>query len=123
MTAPHIALGKRAEQLANRYLKERNFRILDTNWSRPWGELDIVAKLGDDIHFIEVKGERMRVAGFEAYRRANERKLRKVVLTARTWLAQHNFPAQTPWQIDIVAVTILEHAGHAKITHFKNVKI
>jgi len=123
MTASHISLGKHAEELACTYLAERNFRILGRNWRRSWGELDIIAQRERTLHFIEVKGERVSAKGFEAFRRANDRKLTKVIRTARTWLASHRRSPQTPWQVDIISVTVNELAEQAHITHFKNVTV
>lgn len=121
MTAPHILLGKRAEELACQYLSGRNFRILERNWRRRWGELDIIAQRKETLHFIEVKGERERMDGFEAFRRADKNKLAKVIRTARAWLTANGRPAETPWQVDIIAVTVDEENRQAHVTHFKNV--
>lgn len=43
------------ETLAEKFLMKRGYKILDKNFRRPWGELDIVARRGGKIHFVEVK--------------------------------------------------------------------
>ena len=48
-------LGDIGEGLACEFLRRKGFEILDRNYLRKWGELDIVAKKGSRIHFIEVK--------------------------------------------------------------------
>ena len=48
-------IGKIGEDAASTYLKENGYSIIDRNYSRKWGELDIVAKKGNKIHFVEVK--------------------------------------------------------------------
>ena len=48
-------LGDIGENIACHFLKKRGFEILDRNYSRKWGELDIVAKKDSIIHFVEVK--------------------------------------------------------------------
>ena len=47
--------GNTAEEIVVLYLKNTGFQILDQNYLRKWGEIDIVAKKLRKIHFIEVK--------------------------------------------------------------------
>ena len=51
----NIALGKKGEELARKYLKKNGWTILETNWSNPFGEVDIIAKKDGTVAFIEVK--------------------------------------------------------------------
>jgi putative endonuclease len=96
--------GLAAENAVAEQLKTKGFRILDRNWRRPWGELDIVAEQEGIIHFVEVKASSSSVAGFEPYRRASASKMHKVRRTARTWLSDHGYGPDTPWQTDIASV-------------------
>lgn len=49
-------LGKLGEDLACRYLVDKNYKIIERNYRKPWGELDIIAKSPDKtLVFIEVK--------------------------------------------------------------------
>lgn len=50
-----VALGLRGESKACRYLKRRGYKILKRNWRNPFGEVDVIARKGEDIVFIEVK--------------------------------------------------------------------
>ena len=47
--------GSVGEALAVKYLKNAGFTVIETNYTKRWGELDIVARNKDIIHFIEVK--------------------------------------------------------------------
>ena len=53
--AAHNDLGAMGEQFALEYLLEKNYQILETNWVGGHKELDIIAKDGDTIVFVEVK--------------------------------------------------------------------
>ena len=43
------SLGKLGEDVAAEYLKKEGYQILDRNYRRPWGEIDIIAKKEKDI--------------------------------------------------------------------------
>jgi putative endonuclease len=49
------ALGNMGEDIACGFLSNKGFLIMDRNYLRKWGELDIVAKRGEELHFFEVK--------------------------------------------------------------------
>ena len=101
-------LGLAAEEAVCRHLKEKGFSILDRNWRRPWGELDVVALRDGVVHFVEVKASSQQVAGFEPFLRADERKMQKVQRTARTWLATRRYSPETEWQMDVASVIMAE---------------
>lgn len=49
-------LGKLGEDLACRYLVDKGYKIIERNFRKPWGELDIIAKNPDKtLVFVEVK--------------------------------------------------------------------
>ncbi len=47
--------GKQGEMLAARYLASKGYSILETNWRYSRSEIDIIAKQGDTLVFVEVK--------------------------------------------------------------------
>jgi putative endonuclease len=104
MTTERTKLGLAAEDIACKYLQGQGFQVMDRNWRRPWGELDIVARQNDTIHFIEVKASARQVSGFEPFLRADRRKMHKVQRTAQTWLTWHRYGPDTEWQLDIISV-------------------
>ena len=53
--APHIKLGRKGENLATKILKDKNYKIIARNYRNPRGEIDIVARDGEILVFIEVK--------------------------------------------------------------------
>lgn len=48
-------IGKLGEDIASRYLLNRGFDVLCRNYRKKYGEIDIIAKKDNIIHFIEVK--------------------------------------------------------------------
>lgn len=93
-----------AEEQTVRYLAAKGYKILARNWHCRFGELDIVAKKDQIIHFIEVKARRQFAFGFpeESLTAAKQHKLLRAITG---YLAYQ--PNQL-WQLDLV---IIEQRG------------
>lgn len=61
--ADHNELGKKGEELAAIHLKAKGFEILKTNWKDGNDEVDIIAKDGEHLVFVEVKTRRSNMFG------------------------------------------------------------
>lgn len=48
-------MGDVGEQIVSKYLKTRGYNVLERNYWKPWGEIDIVATREAILRFIEVK--------------------------------------------------------------------
>lgn len=114
-------LGLYAESLVARYLSEKGYEILDRNFRRKWGEIDLVAKKEGILVFVEVKASGRPSPGFEPELRAGKEKMKKVLRSAKVYLAYKKIPQDSEWQMDIVAVTFNKEKGLANIKHFKNI--
>jgi putative endonuclease len=112
-----------AESIVSRHLEENGYTVLDHNWRRPWGEIDIVAEKSGVLVFIEVKAATAQNPGFEPELRANSVKMAKVVRTARSYLVHNRYSDDKEWQVDIISVLLDIDGKTAKIKHFKNVEI
>lgn len=53
--AEHNELGKKGELIARKFLEEKGFLIIETNWRHEKDEIDIIAKDGDELVMVEVK--------------------------------------------------------------------
>ena len=115
----HTTFGLKAETAVAEHLQRLGYRVLDRNWRRPWGELDVVAERHGVVHFVEVKASRIRRDGFDPIVRADARKMHKVKRTGKTWLSAHRYGPDTEWQIDVASV-ILGQSG-AEIELLENI--
>jgi len=83
--------------------------ILDRNYLKPWGELDVVSKYGNCIHFIEVKTV-TRVTGqfgdYEAFENIHRWKRQRLSRIIQTYLLDKRIGEGTDWQIDVYSVTL-----------------
>ena len=75
-------LGKKGENVAAHYLKKKGYKIVDKNFTTPFGEIDIIAWDGATLVFIEVKTRKSARYGhpFESVTRQKIKKISKVAL-------------------------------------------
>lgn len=97
-------MGAQGEQIAINYLHNRGYQILERNYRNKLGEIDIIAKHGNDLVFIEVKTRSDKVFGspLEAVTSAKQRQLAKVALE---YLSRQNCFDQ-PARFDVVGVRL-----------------
>jgi putative endonuclease len=79
--------GQLTEQLAAAFLKKNKFKILVCNFHSRYGEIDIIAKEGDTICFVEVRAR----SGEEAhpFETVHYFKRKKLIQTAQFYLSQY----------------------------------
>ena len=119
----YIEFGSFAESLAEKFLKDRGYKILDRNYRKPWGEIDIITEKEGIIIFVEVKAsDSPAPKGFEPEKRVNPNKVKRIKRLAQTYIQQNNLDDRS-WQIDIIAVEFNKNRGAARVTHFKNVGV
>ena len=123
-------LGQLGENIACRYLVEKGYKIIERNFRKQWGEIDIIAKAPDKtLVFIEVKTVRQYNDNFvnnndsaiTAEDQLTKAKLQKLQRTASLY-AGHNQELVNDnkgWQIDLLALTI--NGNNYIIKHYKNI--
>ena len=97
-------VGILGEKLAGEFLGEKGYRILETNYRCPEGEVDIIAKDQDFLVFVEVRTKKSLEFGSpeESITPAKMRRLRAVAAYYR----QHHDNLLPLWRIDVVAVVL-----------------
>lgn len=98
--------GRWGETLAARFLKQAGYRILARNVVTPVGELDIVAREGEELVFVEVKTRTSGEFG-GPLGAVGPAKRRKIIQSARSYLARHRMD-ECPCRFDVVGVTRVE---------------
>ena len=103
-TGRHIALGADGEDLACAELERRGYVILERRYRTRAGEIDIVARHGDVLVFVEVKTRQSGRCGSPA-EAVTRTKRRRLALMAGDYLARRR-PRAAGCRFDVVAVTI-----------------
>jgi putative endonuclease len=114
--APHIALGSLGESLARAILERRGYAIIATRYRTRAGEIDIVARDGGCLVFVEVKARRNTECGTPA-EAVTPRKRRRVIAMARDFLARTPSDA-TSCRFDVVAILLTD--GEPSIEVIRN---
>lgn len=97
-------LGDAGEDLAAAALKKQGYKILERNFTTPLGEIDLVARQGKFLVFVEVKTRKSARFGApqEAVSPAKQARLKKL---ADYYLKQKRLES-TPVRFDVVAITM-----------------
>ncbi len=119
----HILIGRLGEDIACGFLKNRRFRIIERNYRKKWGEIDIIAKKDNVLHFIEVKTSECnsfkenRLNIFSPEERVNKQKLMRLERTIKTYLIHRNVDDGQIYTFDIAVVflNLKEKKAHVDV--------
>ena len=105
------------EVFAARYLRDNGFKILTANYYTRMGEIDLIAREGDCICFIEVK-TRKENSFLPAWEAVDEPKIRRLTLTAKSFIAVSKLSLQP--RFDVVEVYLNESLKPVSINYIRN---
>lgn len=117
--AKHNITGSNGEKLAINYLRKLSYLILNSNFKTKLGEIDIVAKDGDQYVFVEVKTRSSIKFGTPA-QAITHRKLLSLVKNSEYYLQIHNY--ERNYRIDAIEVT-MSGEKVLSINHIKNISL
>ena len=104
--------GKWGEDLARKYLENKGYAILETNWRHSHSEIDIICRKDDIIVFVEVKVRTNPSFGTpESF--VDEQKIEKMQEAADEYIEQHDWNGEL--RFDIIAIE-----KNDVITHFED---
>lgn len=121
-------VGETGENIAVKHLVKHKYKILDRNYRKKWGEIDIIAKKNKVFHFIEVKSVSCETWKYNKINVSNETsddyrpeenvhpwKIKRLRRAIQSYLIEKNVSHETEWQLDIMAVFIDFARKRAKI--------
>lgn len=104
MTKKRLELGKRGEALAHSILKKLGYKIIQTNYRCGLGEIDVVAREGKSLVFVEIKTRKGKSLGY-AKEAVHPRKQRQISKVALTYMKQ-NHCEDAKARFDVVAISV-----------------
>ena len=108
--------GKKGENAAVSFLKKSGYKILERNYLKPYGEIDIIAKKGENIAFIEVKTRKSDLYGSPA-EFVTVSKQKKIIKAALAYISENDIEAE--FTFDIIEV-YLDGKKIINLNHIKN---
>ena len=121
--------GEIGENVAVKFLMKHNFSILDRNYTKKWGEIDIVAEKDKKIYFIEVKSvsifdlDNVSQETLDQYNPEDNMhpwKLKRLSRVIQTYILQKNLDDRE-WQVDLLVVFLDIKNKKAKIKVVKDI--
>lgn len=103
-----IEAGKRAEDRAAAFLQAKGLVIVERNFAAKVGEIDIIAKDGDELVFVEVRARSSRGFGGAAAS-VDAGKRRRVTRAARVWLQARGWEGACRFDVVALDGETLEH--------------
>lgn len=105
-------LGKIGEDIAERYLKNKGYKILEKNYGVKGGEIDIVACDGDCLVFVEVKYRTTSYMDY-GFKSVDNKKRQRIIKTAKKYLLEKELEWDREMRFDVI--DIFEN----EITHYE----
>lgn len=109
-------LGARGEEIAVAYLKRQKYRIIETNFRCRCGEVDIIARDGKTLVFVEVKTRRTASYGLPQLA-VTPFKQRQISKAALTYLSKNRLMEENA-RFDVVSIFLLDTSP--AVDHIKN---
>lgn len=105
------ARGKHWEAVAERWLRSRDVAIIERNYNCRSGEIDLIARDGHEIAFVEVK-YRSRSAYGSGADHVTRTKQRRIVSAARHFIQYHRHPPSQVFRFDVISISDLPNGAH-----------
>lgn len=114
--ADHIKTGQQGEEIAANYLQSIGYQVLETNWRFSRAEVDIIAKDGEILVFVEVKTRSSDYFGHPE-ESIDERKIALLSDAASVYMERIHHE----WEIRFDIISIIFHTkDDFRLKHFKD---
>lgn len=126
-------IGNLGESVACKFLRNKGFSIVNRNYLKKWGEIDIISRKMDKLHFVEVKTvsreniknishETSEHDEYRAEDNIHPKKLKRISRILQTYLLKNNIE-DIDWQFDVIIVYLDIKNKEAKINYIEDIII
>lgn len=118
-------IGEIGENIACMFLMKQGFDVIERNYTKKWGEIDVVAKKDKVVHFIEVKSvsrTNLDSVSDETYRPEDNMhpwKQKRLMRAVETYILDRNIEGD--WQFDVACVYLDNENRKAKVKMIEDV--
>lgn len=126
-------IGDLGEDKACEFLMKHGHEVIQRNYLRKWGEIDIIARKGHKLHFVEVKTvSHLPVShvtdGYKPEDNIHFWKLERLGRVIQTYLlgyggVTHVTNGEVDWQLDVITVYLDKQTGESQLEHLEDVII
>ncbi len=103
--------GRQAEEAVAAHLKKHGYKILEHNWRTRWCEIDVVARKGNTVYFVEVKYRKSSYQG-DGLEYITPKKLNQMTFAAEIWVTSRK------WQGEYVLAAAAVSGTEFQVTDF-----
>jgi len=132
----HLAIGRLGEKIACDFLENKGYKIVEKNYRRKCGEIDIICSAKSDLTtawasksilhrtpkkliFVEVKTLK-REGWLSPEDNFTSSKQKRLIRTCKLYMAEKNANLDDEWQVDVIAINLKDDCRKADIRHFEN---
>jgi len=123
-------IGLKGENICTMFLVKHGHHIVERNYTKPSGEIDIITMHDKRLHFIEVKAVSCATHSniknmYNPLQNIDPRKLKKIKDTIKHFLAEkeaYKVPHETDWQLDAYAVYVDKHNIKHRLKKIENIQ-
>lgn len=117
-------IGRLGEDIAVKHLENKGFAVIERNYLKKYGEIDIITQKDDIIHFIEVKSvsyennpnvSRVTSDGYRPEDNIHAQKLKRLSRTIQAYLLSNYQNKDPVWVFDVVTVKIDINKRQARV--------
>lgn len=124
-------IGEIAEIIVNSYFKKKRYTIFERNYTKKYGEIDLIAAKKNILHFVEVKCVSCEIGslnvihetktGIRPEDNMHPQKIRRLHNTLQAYLAENPRYGDMPFQLDLACVYIDENNKKVRISIIENI--
>ncbi|MEK7535698.1 MAG: YraN family protein [Patescibacteria group bacterium] len=129
-------VGKLGEDVACKYLTKHGYKVIERNYWKKWGEIDVIAIKDNAYHFVEVKsvtrslspkpassgsGDNQAVPDYLAEENVHPWKLKRLSRAIQTYCLERNLPDDQAWQLDVITVELDFDTRNAQVKYLPDI--
>ncbi len=131
MVSHNNIIGSLGENIACKFLSTKGFSIIQKNYRKKWGEIDVIAEKDHVVHFVEVKSVSRTyrlvnggnpIDGFMPEENIHPWKIKRLLRTINSYLSEkHLHDTDIEWQLDALVVVINQEEKKAHVRVIENI--